>query len=83
MTAWQVAAWAFAVGLAICVGAALRGGRWDRLIALQLASTLMCSLWICLAVISRQPLFLPLALALAIAASVGTLVFARLLERRR
>lgn len=79
MTAWVAAAWVFALAVAVCGGAALTGGRWERLLALQLAGTAMALLWMALAVVGGQPLLLGLALAVAIAGGLGTLVFTRLL----
>lgn len=82
-TSWQAAVWVLSAAFAACGWGAARGGPWRRLPALQLAATLLALDWIALAVVIHAPYLLGLALVLVLASGVGTLAFARFLERGR
>lgn len=83
MSFWQEAAWLLALALGACAVPAARGAPWRRLLALQLAGTVLCLEWLCLAVATGADYLLTTALVLGFASAVGTVAWARFLERGR
>ncbi|MDP9224282.1 MAG: monovalent cation/H+ antiporter complex subunit F [Actinomycetota bacterium] len=81
MNVWLVAALALIVGLIPCAVVAFREPPMDRLVALEVASVIVCLILLLLAQGFHQPSFFDLALALALLSFAGGLVFARFLER--
>lgn len=81
MNEWEIAASVLGAGLIPCLVVCLRAGPADGLVALELASVLATTILMLLAEgFHRQP-FIDLALTLAVLSLVGSLAFARLLER--
>jgi multisubunit Na+/H+ antiporter MnhF subunit len=81
MNLWLWAALALSLGLVPC-GLVLRRARLgDRLLAQQLTSQVVALVLVVLGIGSQQTFLLDLALAVALLSSVGTLLFARFLER--
>lgn len=82
MNVWIAAALALLPGLTACGVVCFRSPVIDSLVALELAGVLSAVELMLLAQgIHRQP-FIDLALVLAVMAFIGSLAFARLLERR-
>ncbi len=81
MNAWLLAATVLLFGLVPCGIVAFRGSPMDRLVGLETAGVIESLLLILLAQGTKQPTFYDLALALALLAFGGGLVFARFLER--
>lgn len=82
MNAWIVAALALLPALAACGAVCLRSGVMDGLVALELATVLSTVELMLLAQGTHRQPFIDLALVLAVMAFIGSLAFARLLERR-
>lgn len=80
-TPWTIASLVMFVALLPCVVACLRGTELDRLVALETAATILCLLLVCLAQAWHRTFYYDLAIALAILAFGGGLVFTRFLER--
>ena len=81
MNAWLIGALALLPGVLACVWVCARSDVIAGLAALELAGTLSTVVLIMLAEgIHRQP-FIDLALVLAVMSLIGSLAFARLLER--
>jgi multisubunit Na+/H+ antiporter MnhF subunit len=79
---WLAASFALCAGLIPCALLALRAkDPFDRLVALEMAATLVTLLLVTLAEAMQRPLFLDLALTQALLSFGGGLVFARSLER--
>lgn len=78
---WIAATVALSVALAACSIACFRGRLIDRLIGLQLAGAITTLVFITLAVAARRPLYLDVALVVALTVFVGGLVYARFAER--
>jgi multisubunit Na+/H+ antiporter MnhF subunit len=78
---WLWAAAALTLGLLPCGLVLLRGHLGDRLLAQQLAAQIAALVLVLLGIGSQQTFMLDLALAVALLSSVGTLLFARFLER--
>jgi multicomponent Na+:H+ antiporter subunit F len=78
---WLVAALALLAGLVPCGIVCLRGEPTERLVGLTMAGTIDALVLMLLAVGYRRSIYLDLALALALLTFVGSLVFARFLER--
>jgi multisubunit Na+/H+ antiporter MnhF subunit len=81
-SAWLAASFVLCAGLVPCALLALRAENpFDRLVALEMASTLVSLALVTLAEAMQRPLFLDLALTQALLSFGGGLVFARVLER--
>ncbi len=81
MNVWLVSATVLLFGLVPCGIVSFRGSAMDRLIGLEMAGVIESLLLILLAQGMNRPNFYDLALALALLAFGGGLVFARFLER--
>jgi len=81
MNLWIMAVIGLAVALVPCGIVVLRGGPFDRLVALQLATLVTVLALVSLAVGLERPSYTDLALTLALLAFPGTLAFAFTLER--
>ncbi len=81
MNVWLLAATVLLFGMIPCGIVAFRGSPIDRLIGLEMAGVIESLLLILLAQGVNNPNFYDLALALALLAFGGGLVFARFLER--
>ncbi len=81
MNLWLWAGIAPSLGLLPCALVLLRAKLGDRLLAQQLAAQIVALVLILLGIGSEQTFILDLALAVALLSSVGTLLFARFLER--
>jgi multicomponent Na+:H+ antiporter subunit F len=81
MNVWLLGATVLLAGMIPCGVVAFRGSPMDRLIGLEMAGVIGSLLLILLAQGMNQPNFYDLALALALLAFGGGLVFARFLER--
>lgn len=81
MNEWEIAAALLTAALVPCLAVCLLAGPGDGLIALEIAGTLTSTLLMVLSEgLQRQP-FIDLALTFGLLSLVGTLAFARLLER--
>jgi multisubunit Na+/H+ antiporter MnhF subunit len=78
---WLVATMGFLLALVPAALVIFRGGRFDRLVALELATTVTVLALISLACALERPSYLDVALTLALLAFPGTLAFAITLER--
>jgi multisubunit Na+/H+ antiporter MnhF subunit len=78
---WLVGAAVLAVCLAPCAAVCFYAGPLSGLAALQVAGSLTTSILILLAESFRRQPFIDLALVLAVVATVGGIIFARILER--
>ena len=77
----MVATLALLAGLVPCGVACLRGDVVDRLVALEMAGTVVTLVLLLLAQVFGRVVYVDLALALALLSFAGGLVFARFLER--
>ena len=81
MNEWEIAAAVIGAAILPCLGVCLLTSAMDALAALELAGTLLASALMALCEgFHRQP-FVDLAVVFAPMALVGSLVFARLMER--
>ena len=78
---WLLAALGSMLALVPCGVVISRGGRFDRLVALQLATSIVLMILLLLAEGYERPSYTDLALTLTILAFPGTLAFAVTLER--
>jgi multisubunit Na+/H+ antiporter MnhF subunit len=78
---WLIAALALLPGLLACLVVCALAGPLDGLVALELAGVLSSVELLLLAEGTRRQPFVDLALVLAVMAFIGSLAFARLLER--
>jgi len=78
---WLVATIALLAGLVPCGIAVLRGDTAQRLVALEVAGTVDTLILLLLTVVYERPVYVDLALTLALLSFAGGLVFARFLER--
>lgn len=78
---WTLAALGLLVSFIPCGVACLRGGRFDRLVGLQLATLDCVLLLVVLSEALGRPTYLDVALTLAVLAFPGTLAFAIALVR--
>ena len=83
MNEWQIAASVLLVGLIHCLWVCARRTFADGLVAVQLAGTLASLALLLLSEGEERQPFSDLALVLAVLSFVGTLLFARFLERSR
>jgi len=82
MSAWWMApALLYLAGLCLCAVTVVRGEAMSRLVAFQLAASATASLVVVLALALNEPPFWDIAIALALLNIIGTLTFARFLER--
>lgn len=81
MNAWLIAAAVLTTGFAACLWVAMRGTIADALVALQLSGGLTATILILLAEGTHRQPFVDLAVVAAVLTTVGSLVFARLMER--
>ena len=81
MNVWEIAALVVLAATLPCLGVCALAGIGSALAALELAGTLIVTALMLLAEgLHRQP-FIDLALVLAVLTTVGSLTFARMLER--
>ena len=83
MNLWLTASLVLAAGFVPCVWVCLRGDLPSALAALSVASVLTVVLLMTLTVAFSRPPFIELAVVLAPMSMIGSLAFARFLERRR
>ena len=81
MNVWLLAALGLLLALVPCGVVIARAGRFDRLVALQLATSAVLLILVALAEADDRPSYMDLALTLALLAFPGTLAFAVTLER--
>ena len=81
MNEWEIAALVLAVAIAPCLGLCFLAGATHALAAVEVASTLLTTVLMLLSEgFHRQP-FIDLALMFALLSLIGSLAFARLMER--
>jgi len=78
---WLVCGAAIAAQFALCLIAALRGSPFERLLGLELGSTIVSLSFLVLAEGYDRSIYFDLALAYTGASFVANLVFVRFLER--
>ena len=83
MNLWLAASLVLAAGYVPCLWVCLRGDLGSALAALSVASAITVVLLMTLTVAVARPPFIELALVLAPMSVIGSLAFARFLERRR
>lgn len=81
MSPWLWATCALLVTLLPCVLLCLRGGMVDRLVALELASTIGALALLTLAEGAGRPAYQDVALTLVVLTYPGVLVFTKVVER--
>ncbi|HEY0581390.1 MAG TPA: monovalent cation/H+ antiporter complex subunit F [Chloroflexota bacterium] len=81
MNAWLVASLGLLAALVPCGVVVLRAGRFDRLVALQLATVITVLALLSLSIGLERPSYADLAVTLVLLAFPGTLAFAITLER--
>ncbi len=82
MSAWWIApALLYLIGLCLCALTVVRHDAMSRLVAFQLAASATASLIVVLALALNEPPFWDIAIAVALLNIIGTLTFARFLER--
>jgi multisubunit Na+/H+ antiporter MnhF subunit len=82
MNRWEIAALVIMAAGFPCLGVALLAGLADALAAVEVASTLaVTSLMLLAEGFQREP-FIDLAIVLAVVSTIGSLTFARMMERR-
>ena len=81
MNAWLVASLGLLAALVPCGVVVLRAGRFDRLVALQLATVITVLSLLSLSIGLDRPSYADLAVTLVLLAFPGTLAFAITLER--
>jgi multisubunit Na+/H+ antiporter MnhF subunit len=81
MNEWEIAAAVLSFALLPCLGMCLLGDARDALVALEIAAVLATTILMLLSEgFHRQP-FIDLAVVLAPMALIGSLAFARMMER--
>ena len=83
MNVWLAASLVLAAGFVPCLWVCVRGDFGSAVAALSVASVLTVVLLMTLTVAFARPPFIELAVVLGPMAVIGTLMFARFLERRR
>jgi multisubunit Na+/H+ antiporter MnhF subunit len=78
---WEIAAAVLGFALIPCLGVCLLAGIGDALAALEIAGVLVTTILVLLAEGFHRQAFVDLAVVLAPMALIGSLVFARLMER--
>jgi multisubunit Na+/H+ antiporter MnhF subunit len=81
VNAFEVAAFALAVGLVPCIGVCLLCDLGAALAAFEVASTVVVSALIVLCAGFRREPFIDLALVMALVSNLGALAFARMMEQ--
>ena len=81
VSSWLIATIAMLPALVLPIVYAVRGPIATRLVAVELAATVVTLMLVCLCFAFGQPSFLDLALALALLSLPGTLALAAFLER--
>jgi multisubunit Na+/H+ antiporter MnhF subunit len=81
VNAWLVASLGLLAALVPCGVVVLRAGRFDRLVALQLATVITVLALLSLSIGLERPSYADLAVTLVLLAFPGTLAFAITLER--
>jgi multicomponent Na+:H+ antiporter subunit F len=81
MNEWEIAAAVLGFSLIPCVAVCLWAGTADALAALEIAGVLVTTILVLLAEAFHRQSFIDLAVVLAPMALVGSLTFARLMER--
>ena len=81
MNEWEIAAAVLGFALIPCALVCLLRPPPDGLVALQLASVIICTILVLLCEGFRRQPFIELAYVLAPMSLIGSLVFARLMER--
>ena len=81
MNAWLLAAAGLLLCLLPCAVVCLRASPGDRLVALEMASTVTTLALLCLAQGFERTIYLDLSVALALLSFAGGLVFAHFMER--
>lgn len=81
MNVWIVTAIVLLASLAICLVRCMRGTALDRLVGLELGGLIETEILLILGEVFHRPAFFDLALALALLALAGGLVFVHFLER--
>jgi multisubunit Na+/H+ antiporter MnhF subunit len=78
---WMAPALLYLAGLCLCTITVVRDEAVSRLVAFQLAASATASFVVVLALALNEPPFWDIAIALALLNIIGTLTFARFLER--
>jgi multisubunit Na+/H+ antiporter MnhF subunit len=81
MNAWEISAAVLAFALIPCLGVAVLCPPESGLAALQVASVLVCTILMLLSEGFRRQPFIDLAVVFAPMSVIGSLTFARLMER--
>ena len=81
MNEWEIAAAVLGFALIPCIAVCLLARPTDGLVAMEIASVLTCTILILLSEGFRRQPFIELAYVLAPMSLIGSLVFARLMER--
>ncbi len=81
MNEWEIAAAVLGFALIPCIAVCLLAPPTDGLVAMQVAGVLMCTILILLSEGFRRQPFIEMAYVLAPMSVIGSLVFARLMER--
>jgi multisubunit Na+/H+ antiporter MnhF subunit len=81
MNEWEIAAAVLGFALIPCIAVCLLLPPTDGLVAMQIAGVLMCTILILLSEGFRRQPFIEMAYVLAPMSLIGSLVFARLMER--
>lgn len=81
MNEWEIAAAVLGFALVPCVVVCLLSPPTDGLVAMQIAGVLVCTILMLLSEGFRRQPFIEMAYVLAPMALIGSLVFARLMER--
>ncbi len=81
MTGWLIAALGLLLGLVPCAIVCVRKTPMERLVGLEMASTVDTLVLLVLAEAYHQAIYFDLALVLALLSFAGGLVFARFMER--
>lgn len=81
MNEWQIAAVVLAAALVPCIGVAVHAGAEHGLVALELASVLVTTILVLICEGTHRQPFIDLAVVFAPMSIIGSLLFARLMER--
>lgn len=81
MNPWLISAAVLIAGLLPCLAVAVRAPLADALVAMQAAGGLATTILVLLAEGTHRQPFIDLALVSALLTTVGSLVFARMMER--
>ena len=81
MNEWEIAAAVLTLALVPCIAVCLLCPATDGLVAMQVAGVLVCTILMLLSEGFRRQPFIEMAYVLAPMSLIGSLVFARLMER--